>query len=382
MRELASQVSNPRTTIQMTQRVKWANLVSFYRANKSWMKKAFETKKPTQSDYNVFMSKNITSSPIYLTKEMASAGGCVVSNYKVSDGSLQQVESYANGDDWVTNIFTGTMNNITAETKVGDFSKALLSANAGLRQFDQLSFIRVTQLTNNVTGVPYIQVRAYEMILNETSARLVTDFMPLDVLFVSQLQEQNALGVQNNNNNGAWAMIISRNEGGSLLVSPATLTLVNMADFKAQYTRPAALDAAIASYGTGNDVFLSTETAFAKQTTPVTLSVVGLSIGGVEQTLSNVKLTSGQTLNNVKVTFSADVEGDPELIKVTNTAGSTTYGSTSDVQVNAANKSVVEANAAITTTTVQSTTTGKIVVIISGASYEIPITIETKAPLE
>ncbi len=49
-RELAPEVKNPKTPAQMGQRVKWANLVAFYRANASWMPKAFENKKATQSD--------------------------------------------------------------------------------------------------------------------------------------------------------------------------------------------------------------------------------------------------------------------------------------------------------------------------------------------
>ena len=44
-RELAPEVKNPKTPAQMGQRVKWANLVAFYRANAGWMPKAFENKR-------------------------------------------------------------------------------------------------------------------------------------------------------------------------------------------------------------------------------------------------------------------------------------------------------------------------------------------------
>ena len=73
-RELAAEISNPRTTQQMTQRVKWSNLVNLYRANRSWMKYAFETKKTNQSEYNKFMSLNVAASAIYLPKNVAAAG--------------------------------------------------------------------------------------------------------------------------------------------------------------------------------------------------------------------------------------------------------------------------------------------------------------------
>ena len=73
-RKLAASVTNPRTQAQMLQRVRWANLVNFYRVNKEWMKYAFETKKKNQSEYNKFMSLNVASSPIYLTKQEAGGG--------------------------------------------------------------------------------------------------------------------------------------------------------------------------------------------------------------------------------------------------------------------------------------------------------------------
>lgn len=375
MRELAPQVSNPRTSIQMTQRVKWANLVSFYRANKSWIKKAYEDKKQTQSDYNVFMSKNVASSLIYLTKQQAASGSCVVGPYKVSDGSLQQVESYANGSDWVTNLFTGTLANISNETKVGDFSEALLSANAGLRQFDQLSIVRCTQLVNNSTGFPYVQVRTYEVILDERSNRLLSDFMPLDILLVSQLQEKNALGIKNNGNQGGWAMIVSRTEAGKLLVSPSTITLVNMTDFLKTYISPAARLAAIDSYGTSGEVFLSNDNANGVTRTPVTLSLTGLTINGTEQELGSAQINSGQTISSLKVKFNSDIEGKPELIKIVKADGSVTYGSSTNIRVNSLDPTTIELTSPMTTTSVSNTTGAKLIVVVSGANYETPIRI-------
>ena len=66
-RELAPAISNPQTAAQQEQRMRWANLVSFYRVNQPWMKRgAFESKKQTWSDYNAFVSANSKISPVYL----------------------------------------------------------------------------------------------------------------------------------------------------------------------------------------------------------------------------------------------------------------------------------------------------------------------------
>lgn len=61
-RELAAKVDNPRTPKQMNQRVKLANVVAFYRANRPWMERlAFETKKQNWSTYNAFVSANFAA---------------------------------------------------------------------------------------------------------------------------------------------------------------------------------------------------------------------------------------------------------------------------------------------------------------------------------
>ena len=87
-RELAAQVTNPRTPAQMEQRVKLSNLVAVYRANASWMRGAFENKKDRESDYNAFVSANVGNNAVALSKSDVAAGAAVVGNYKITSGSL------------------------------------------------------------------------------------------------------------------------------------------------------------------------------------------------------------------------------------------------------------------------------------------------------
>ena len=153
-RELASEVTNPRTESQMGQRVKWANLVNLYRANRNWMKYAYETRKSNQSEYNKFMSLNVASSRIYLPKDIANAGGCVVDAYLMTQGSLPSIEFVpAANNVYASNILVG-MNAITSNTTIASFSHTVLANNPAIREGDQLSFVRMTQMTNASTGVP------------------------------------------------------------------------------------------------------------------------------------------------------------------------------------------------------------------------------------
>lgn len=372
-RELAPEVKNPKTPAQMGQRVKWSNLVAFYRANAGWMPKAFENKKPTQSDYNKFMSLNASSSRIYLTKEQARQGACVVDSYRVSDGTLQPVDIFPTAKDWVTNLYLTGLDKLDATTTVAAFSNALLSSNAGLRSGDQLSFIRVTQLFNNTTDMPYIQVRAYELLINEQGPGLLKDFWPIELIALGQEQETKALMVKNNNKQGGFAIIVSRTQGGRVLVSPSQITQVNMADVINQYSSSAALQAAIDSYGRGDEVFLDSKGAneIAKQ--PTTLSITGLSsdrggitaVPGGELDLTNVGFETGMI-----VTFNQDVTGNAtlgkvtingtELERVTNpiVSGNTVRLAT-DFNIEAANQD----------------RTGKVEIVISGVTYEATFTI-------
>ena len=319
-RELAPEVKNPKTPAQMGQRVKWANLVAFYRANSGWMPKAFENKKATQSDYNKFMSLNAANSRVFLTKEQARQGACVVDSYRVSDGTLQPVDIFPTAKDWVTNIYLTGLSKLDATTTVAAYSKALLASNAGLRSGDQLSFIRVTQLINNTTGIPYVQVRAYELLINEQGTGLLKDFWPIELIGLGQEQETPALMVRNNNKQGGFAIIVSRTQAGRVLVSPSQITQVNMADVINQYSSSAALQAAIDSYGQGDDVFLDSNSANAIGQQPTTLSITSISSINGSQTIvpgGEINIASTDWDAGMKINFNQNVTGNVERVEVT-----------------------------------------------------------------
>lgn len=279
MRELAPSVSNPRTAAQMAQRVRWANLVNFYRANAAWMKRAFETKPQNNTDYNRFMSLNGSTSNIYLTKQEANAGACVVTSYRITDGTLESVEISASGEDWVSNIFTGSLAVLDVTTTVGAFATALLSVNGGLRVGDQLSFIRISQMTNANTGYPYIIVRTYEVLLNPASSALLSDYLPINYFEIGTLDGNPALGIVNSGQAGAFALIISRTEGGVIRVSSQDLVVANNDALISRYSSAAQQQSAADSYGEGTEVFLSSASAGE--------------IGGLVQAISPVSFNVG-----------------------------------------------------------------------------------------
>lgn len=280
-RELAASVTNPQTPLQMSQRVKWSNLVSFYRANKSWMKKAFETKKRTQSDYNKFMSVNTAMSDIYLTKAQAAAGGCVVAAYRVSEGSLPPVEVYKlDTGNMGTDLYLPIDFAFTDNMTIGEISTALLASNPGLRMGDQLSFIRETMTSTSSANIPYVQTRVYEIVLEPQSTRLFSEYYPAELMSYAVIDNKNRLCVINNGNAGGFTFVVSRTTGGRTQVSTQTLTLLNMDYYIKVFTSSVQKETAINSYGVGEDVFLESRVYFPSNADTITLGIVGLEYGG------------------------------------------------------------------------------------------------------
>lgn len=279
MRELAKSVSNPRTQSQMGQRVKWSQLVNFYRVNSSWMKYAFETKKTAQSEYNKFMSLNISNSQVYFTKAQAAAGSCIVCPYIMTQGSLPSIEFTANAGSWSSNIYLPVGSTLTSSTVVSEFSLWLKQANPAIHEGDQISFIRLTQMYNSDTGNPYVIVRKYEFIVDSTSTELVGSYLPLDYIGVLNIGSTPQLGVIDSGLSGGFLMILSRTQGGKTYVSSQSIVAVDMDATIAQYSTEAQLAEAIASYGENDDAFLSSTSAETNTQSDTPLAIIAVSDG-------------------------------------------------------------------------------------------------------
>lgn len=299
-RELAAEISNPRTTQQMTQRVKWSNLVNLYRANRSWMKYAFETKKTNQSEYNKFMSLNVASSAIYLPKNVAAAGGCVVNDYIITQGSLSSIETTKVTGGWASNIFLPAGFQLSASTTIQQLAAAVLPLNPAINEGDQLSFIRMTQQVNGATGVPFVVVRKYEVIISSTDTRLVGSFLPLDYIVTKSNGTELCIGVEDSGNAGGFVLILSRTIGGRTYVSSQRIIVANNTATISYYTGDAALQRAIDSYGESDEPFLTTSTANQNSQAGTALSIVSAFVDGADWAPGSVQ-SWPDPANNIEV---------------------------------------------------------------------------------
>ena len=283
-RELAANVANPRTNSQMEQRTRWANLVNFYRVNAGWMKFAYETKKQNQSEYNKFMSLNVPSARIYLPKSIASQGGCVVDAYQMTQGSLASIEVLKSGADWQTNLYMASITDLDENSTVGEVTAQLLPANPALREGDQLSFLRFTQMTNSSTGVPFVVVRKYEVLLKANDTRRFFDFMPMEYITFGGTAQAPCIEVVNSGNAGGFLLVLSSTIGGKTYVSSQSIVVANNDALISAYSSATAKQEAIDSYGDSAEPFLTSSTANQDSQAATRLSILAIRINGVSYT--------------------------------------------------------------------------------------------------
>lgn len=244
-----------RSLAQQRRRVKWANLVNFYKLCSSWMPKAFEAKKAGQTDYNKFMQLNVNAQRVALTRDQAINGGCVVDGFAITQGSLSSVTAeFSEGKVLSTIVCTITGSSWSGLT-VGELSAELISENTFIKEGMQLSVVVVNQTIDGNT-IPRASVNFYEMILNSSSSEPVVKYLPATVLAESGTEK---LIVQTGQNGEAGAFILSELTDTGLKVSSEVL--VGSFSTAEQYSTAAVVDAAIETYGLDKEVVLNPDSA-------------------------------------------------------------------------------------------------------------------------
>ena len=287
-RELAPAISNPQTAAQQEQRMRWANLVAFYRANQPWQKRgAFESKKQTWSDYNAFVSANSKVSPVFLTKQQAEQGGAVVAPYIVTKGSLPSVAlfSWEGQDVFCSDLYVGDLT-ITGTTTAAQLSTALRENNNGLQEGDQISFILNIQ-GSNPDGVPFITARYYEFIIDSSDNRTIAELGLEGVILDDTYEDMQRLCFAHDGAVCGGAIIVSRTTSGNIKVSTQSLVLTaSMEAYLADYTSEAALQRASRSYGENDPNFLAAGYSgkASNVAVPAAQSLLYLQVGDVQVT--------------------------------------------------------------------------------------------------
>ena len=258
--EKATTVKNTRTPAQQRQRTKWGNVVQMYKGICPLINYGFESKAPGCSDYNMFMKVNMKGSNIYLTREEVAGGGCVAYPYQLTQGTLPSIVIVGSGDNARTDIKLGDLK-IDANTLVKDFAMAVVSNNADYDFGDQISFFDVLQRVNAVTGIPYCQFLATNVVLDKASEVKLLDivskygFATVDG-FLGHIEGEGA---------GVFAWVHSRKASGKTLVSTQSL-INNNAEVIAEYSGAEAYKRSVKTYGGESSAFLTPGTTTTQAT--------------------------------------------------------------------------------------------------------------------
>lgn len=220
-KDRVSQVSNPKSTGQMTQRALFATAVKFYKhANQQFFRFAFEDKKQTESEYNAFMRHNLVHSTIF--------------NY----ASSQNEAFPAIGDGWVltagslsTPVVSLASNRVRLgvgsvegnETTWGEVSARIISAY-GLQAGDIITVVGVRSTVQSIEEEPavnpYWDLQQY--VLNPSTSAELPDLVSVAdgyVTFDADVMADDACG---------GAVVFSRNIAGAG-VKVSTSRLINNA---------------------------------------------------------------------------------------------------------------------------------------------------------
>ena len=258
--EKISVVKRSNTPMQMRQRTKWGNVIQMYKGICPLINYGFESKPVGKSDYNMFMKVNMKGSDIYLTREEVAGGGCIAAPYQLTQGTLPSIVVVGSGNNARTDIKLGDLT-IDAETTVKDFAQAVVNNNADYDFGDQISFFDVLQRVNAVTGIPYCQFLATNVVLDKASEVKLLDmvskygFATVDG-FLGHIEGEGA---------GVFGWVHSRKASGKTLVSTQSL-INNNAEVIAEYSGAEAYKRSVKTYGGESSAFLTPETTTTQAT--------------------------------------------------------------------------------------------------------------------
>lgn len=301
--------SATRTEAQQNRRSKWGNLVNFYKLNKTFFRRAFESKNPNQSDYNKFMSVNLPTARVALTKNDYALGGCVLDGWRVSEGSLRGItDSYKAGA--LKSVIECTLTGSLAAKTIGELSTDLLTANSFLLEGDQITYVYWRQFVT-VDRVPRFYSEYFEITLDRKSTVKISSLPNNDIVYA----EDGYLMGEMDYEGALAAFVLTRQSKGSLQVSTET-AILNSDIYLKQWTGVEAEKKAIASYGVDDTAMLEPGSAAQPNIKPapkmvlITASVAPLGSGSVSVSKTGGPDTSENAIE-VPVGTSVHVEAIP-----------------------------------------------------------------------
>lgn len=257
VRPYVSTVKNPQTRSQMEQRVKWPNLVAAWRVLKPYIQLGMQDKKPSQSDYNAFISRNLANNNAYLLKEEVKQGAMLVAPYILTSGSL----GLCSMDTATRSSIIVDMGLDLATASIGQVSQSIMAYNANYAIGDQITIIVLGQVLS--AGVPSVVPAAYKFIL--TAFENATPFTDVVEIYgsINPVASDGFLGYEffDVNYQGYGAACIHSRLSAQGILEVSTSAMLTFFDAGAPLGQSTpfgvSMEEAINSYGVSEGVFLN-----------------------------------------------------------------------------------------------------------------------------
>lgn len=312
------------TEKQRVHRSRLANIVNFFRGIKAIEARAWEGKDRYVSDFNRFTSLNLASSPIFLTKQEASLGACVIAPYGVSRGSLAPCGGHYDDTAFVTDIVLASSFS-PAEASVSDLAKQIVDNNPGWAYNDKLSCCFMRQIERTLSGatIPQVEVIYFELTLDAESTTRLDELINWD-----SIQPDNDGHLQFLDGGDAAFAIHSREVAGALFTSEQDVVQRFPANTVfTKYSSEAQMQAAMDSYGYKEDVLLNPYSEVDAQTVvPAYVSSVNMGenalVDGRTYTAASTLTIAGEGLSTDNVVV---MKGTDAMTPAASTATSMTW---------------------------------------------------------
>ena len=162
--------TNPgRTEANMKSRTKTANLISNWRVLKPCLQDCFEDRKPLASEYNGFLSNNLSRTQVHLSKEESEGQVAVADWFVVSHGSLPGAVQVEMEGDWLVSDLKVSRLANGGRCSLYEFGVALMEGNPGRVMWgDEIRYVALRQgvdinTRRPVTAAAMCRVRLDEM---------------------------------------------------------------------------------------------------------------------------------------------------------------------------------------------------------------------------
>lgn len=312
------------TEKQRIHRSRLANIVNFFRGIKAIESRAWEGKDRYVSDFNRFTSLNLASSPIFLTKQEAALGACIIAPYGVSRGSLAPCGGHYDDTAFVTDIVLASSFS-PAEATVADLAKQIVDNNPGWAYNDKLSCCFMRQINRTLSGatIPQVEVIYFELTLDAESTTRLDELINWD-----SIQPDNGGHLQFLDGGDAAFAIHSREVAGALFTSEQDVVMRFPANaVYTKYSSEAQMQAAMDSYGYKEDVLLNPYSEVDAQTVvPAYVSSVNMGenalVDGRTYTVAGTLTIAGEGLSADNVVV---MKGTDAMTPATSSATSMTW---------------------------------------------------------